>query len=80
MEPYEVFAFKAKQMMKKRNLSYRELGKQIGYSHTTLWNHLELRPAKHMPLPMALKIAHYFGKTIDEMLELKTDEIELKEM
>lgn len=78
MEEWEVFTFKVKQMMKKKNLSYRDLGKATGYSHTTLWNHLELRPAKNMPLPMAMKLSQYFGKSIDEMVKFKPDEIELK--
>lgn len=78
MESWEIFAFKTKQMMEKNDISYRELGKATGYSHTTLWNHLELRPAKNMPLPMAMKIAKSFGKSLDEMVELSLDEIELK--
>ena len=59
------FGKNLKRLMAERDLSYRELGRQIGIHHVTLYRYANA--IVDPPLQATIKISRYFGRTLDEM-------------
>lgn len=59
---------KIKELRKERRISQDELALAVGVTRQTI---ISLEKEKYMAsLPLAYRIAHYFGKTIEEVFDL----------
>ena len=69
--PSEIFARNLRRLIKERDISYAELERATGIARSTL---NETANGKHMvSLNYAIKIAHYFGLTVEEMVDHVSD-------
>lgn len=58
---------KIPQLRKERKLSQEELGTAVGVTRQTITS---IETGKYMAsLPLAYKIAHYFGRTIEDVFD-----------
>lgn len=63
------------QLRKERKLTQEELAKAVGVSRQTI---ISIENEKYTAsLVFAYKIAHYFGKTIEEVFDFSEEEVEL---
>lgn len=63
------------QLRKERKLTQEELAKAVGVSRQTI---ISIENEKYTAsLVLAYKIAHYFGKTIEEVFDFSEEEVEL---
>ncbi len=63
------------QLRKERKLTQEELAKAVGVSRQTI---ISIENEKYTAsLVLAYKIAHYFGKTIEEVFDFSEEEAEL---
>lgn len=66
---------KIAQLRKERKLTQEELAKAVGVSRQTI---ISIENEKYTAsLVLAYKIAHYFGKTIEEVFDFSEEESEL---
>ena len=64
----EVLNTKIKELRKEKKLSQEELALAVGTTRQTITS---IETGKYVAsLPLAFKIAHYFGRTIEEVFEL----------